>query len=180
MLSDCATAYGLRSISLRYFNACGADGRDAELGQQPGATHLIARLLEARRDGTTFVLNGEDYDTPDGTCIRDFIHVDDLADAHWAAIAYLLAGGATTQVNLGSGQGHSTREVISAVEARLGAVDIVAGPRRPGDPDQLVADISLAHQLLDWQPRNSDLGNIIDTSWAWYNRPTELIDSPSK
>lgn len=170
MLNDVSRAHGIKSVSLRYFNACGADSEHADLGQEPGAAHLIARLLEAKLKDEPFTLNGRDYDTPDGTCIRDYVHVDDLAKAHWAAIAYLLAGGDTVQLNLGSGIGHSNLDIINEVIAQVGDIEIINGPRRAGDPDRLIANISLARKLLDWEPMYSSMSEIISSSWRWYNK----------
>ena len=177
MLVDMGRAYGLRHVSLRYFNACGADVMDAKLGQAPGATHIIARVLESIRDEKQFTLFGTDYDTIDGTCVRDYVHVDDLSIAHLRAVEYLLAGGANRALNLGSGIGYSNAGVCAAVGQYVGTINYIQGPRRPGDPDRLVASNSLALEVLDWKPAYSDLETIIKTAWKWYNNPPESIDS---
>lgn len=175
MLTDHARAYGLPTMSLRYFNACGADA-DGELGQEPGATHIIARLLESVRDSKEFTLYGNDYATPDGTCIRDYVHVEDLADAHLKAIEYLLSNPGGYTLNLGSGKGYSNQEVISAVRHYVGDVQLVTGPRRLGDPDRLIASNFLANVTLGWQPTHN-LESIITSAWKWYNNPSQSVDS---
>ena len=169
MLMDFDRAYGLKSISLRYFNACGADPHDFELGQEPGAGHIIARLLEARLNNKEFTLNGTDFNTPDGTCIRDYVHVWDLASAHVLAIEHLLANQQTLQLNLGTNMGFSNKEVVDTVNRVIGDVKVNYGPRRNGDPDKLIADAGQARQLLNWQPQYSTLPMIVDTAWKWYN-----------
>lgn len=181
MLADYAKAYGLTAMSLRYFNACGAD-LDSELGQAPDATHIIARLLESVRDDKEFTLYGADYPTPDGTCIRDYTHVEDLAEAHMLAIQYCDSfPGQHYMLNLGTGKGHSNQEVIDAVSSTLGLpVKINHADRRAGDPAQLVAGSFLAIATLGWSPKHSDLETIINSAWKWYNNPSNLVDNESK
>lgn len=179
MLSDYHRAYGLPSISLRYFNACGADA-DGELGQEPGATHIIARLLESVRDSKEFTLYGTDYDTPDGTCIRDYVHVEDLAEAHMSAIQYLDSFPGAYTLNLGSNTGFSNQEVIEAVNNTVGKVTVINGERRAGDPNKLIAGNFLAGVVIDWHPERSDLETIIKSAWKWYNNPSQSIDNSSK
>ena len=165
-------AYGLRYAALRYFNAAGADV-DGEIGEDhEPETHLIPLVLRAALGrGKPIDIFGTDYATPDGTAIRDYIHVDDLADAHVRALAYLAAGGDSVALNLGTGSGHSVREVIAAVGRISGrAVPHRETARRPGDPPELVADPAMARTLLGWQPQVSDLDTIISTALAWERR----------
>jgi len=182
MLTDMCRAYGMTAMSLRYFNACGADIEDSKLGQAPGATHIIARLLESVRDNKEFTLYGNDYNTPDGTCIRDYIHVDDLAEAHMMAIQYCMSFDQNNHyiLNLGSGHGYSNQEIIDAVNKHVGNVDCAIGARREGDPDRLVASNQLAAVTLGWRPEHSDLETIILSAWKWYNNPPENLDNASK
>lgn len=182
MLTDMCKAYNMAAMSLRYFNACGADVDAGALGQETGATHIIARLLESIRDRKQFTLYGNDYDTPDGSCIRDYVHVDDLAEAHVCAIQYLLSfeHNQHYMVNLGSGRGYSNVDVIAAVARHVGPVDLIEGARRAGDPDRLVASNDLAHAYLGWSPTHSDLETIITSAWRWYNNPSNLVDTTSK
>ena len=165
-------AHEIRSVSLRYFNACGAD-RDGEIGEEHDPeTHLIPLILDAALGKRAQIdVFGTDYPTPDGTAIRDYIHVEDLADAHVKALKYLFEGGETTQVNLGTGTGNSVREVIDAVERVTGRpVPRREVARRAGDPPELVADPSKAKRLLGWTPTRSDIDTIIRTAWAWHTR----------
>jgi UDP-glucose-4-epimerase GalE len=163
-------AYKLRWMGLRYFNAAGADP-DGQLGEDHDPeTHLIPVVIEAalglRPAAEIF---GTDYPTPDGTAIRDFIHIADLADAHVRALKHLVAGGANMALNLGTGVGNSVREVISSVEKLTNhTVPTRDAPRRPGDPAVLVADPSKAQLKLQWHPRFSDMDTIIRSAWAWH------------
>jgi UDP-glucose 4-epimerase len=166
MLSSYGQAYGINSVAFRYFNACGADSR-ARHGQEPGATHIIARVLESVRDGTICTLYGTDYPTPDGTCIRDYIHVEDLADAHIRAMDRAIPAGV---YNLGTNTGHSNLEVITtAATVTKIAVTHKNGPRRAGDPAMLTADAGKFMAAGNWQPQWG-LEDIISHAWAWYNR----------
>jgi UDP-glucose 4-epimerase len=169
VLRDYDKAYGLRSICLRYFNACGADP-DGELGERHDPeTHLIPLALQAvsgRRGALTVF--GRDYDTPDGTCIRDYVHVADLCDAHVKALQWLESNGASAAFNLGNGSGFSVAEVLGAVSRVTGnSVPIIEGSRRAGDPACLVADSTQAHQMLGWKPRYGNLDTIISHAWTW-------------
>ena len=167
-----AGAYGLRFAALRYFNAAGADSA-GEIGEDHDPeTHLIPRVLRAALGtGEPVEVYGTDYATPDGTAIRDYIHVTDLGDAHVRALGYLGAGGENGAMNLGTGQGCSVRQVIAAVERVAGRpVPFRESARRPGDPPELVADPALARTRLGWQPRHSDLDTIIRTALAWERR----------
>jgi UDP-glucose-4-epimerase GalE len=165
-------AYGLRSVALRYFNAAG-DDPDGEIGENHDPeTHLIPLVLRAALGQAGPVkIFGTDYPTPDGTPIRDYIHVTDLADAHVRALRYLDGGGDSAVFNLGTGSGHSVREVIAAVENAGGrAVPRRETARRPGDPPELVADPALAKATLGWEPRYSDLATIVCTALQWHER----------
>jgi len=167
-----AGAYGMRYAALRYFNAAGADP-DGEIGEDhEPETHLIPLVLRAALDrGDPVQIFGTDYPTPDGTAIRDYVHVTDLADAHVRALAYLAAGGDSLALNLGTGQGHSVREVVAAA-GRIGGRPVPRRevPRRPGDPPELVADPAFARSRLGWRPRHSELDTIIRTALAWERR----------
>jgi len=162
-------AYGLRFVALRYFNAAGAS-LDGQLGEaHDPETHLIPRILEVGRQGSGEVqIFGDDYPTPDGTCIRDYIHVLDLASAHIAALAWLGDGRPSEFVNVGTGHGYSVRQVIAAAVKATGK-DIPARvlPRRAGDPPALVADAAKARHLFGWEPQHSDLDTIMQTAWNW-------------
>lgn len=175
-------AHGLRFASLRYFNAAGADA-DGELGEMhEPETHLIPRVIAAALGSIPRVdVYGTDYDTPDGTAVRDYIHVADLAAAHVAALGCLQAGGASGAFNLGTGIGHSVRQVISAVERASGRkVPFANLPRRVGDPPRLIADASRALKCLDWRPRHSDLESIVRTAWRWHTSMQRDQESGSR
>lgn len=171
MIADFGAAHGLRSAMLRYFNAAGADP-DGEIGEcHDPETHLIPLALEAVTGGAPITVFGEDYPTPDGTCVRDYIHVTDLAEAHVAALIRLIEGAGPGAFNLGTGEGASVREVLGAVERATGcAVPHTVGARRPGDPPVLVADPNRAMSELGWSPRHSDLDTIVGTAWRWHMR----------
>ncbi len=163
LLPDYDRAYGLRSVCLRYFNAAGAQP-DASLGERhEPETHLIPLAIRAALgQGPALQVFGDDYPTPDGTCVRDYVHVCDLADAHERALRYLEAGGPSSAFNLGNGQGFSVRQVLSAVAQALGRpVPHQWAPRRAGDPPRLVADASRAAQALGWQPQRPALADIV-------------------
>jgi UDP-glucose 4-epimerase len=168
--------HGLRSITLRYFNASGADP-DGQLGEEHDPeTHLIPLLLRAITTGEPITIFGDDYPTADGTCIRDYIHVNDLAQAHIQALESLLAGGRSDVFNVGTGSGYSVREVVQAVEAATGKkVPCTIGPRREGDPPELVADSTKLRRTLNWTPRYSELPNIVATAWNFeqHRKPRE-------
>ncbi len=171
-LQDFGQAYGINAFSLRYFNAAGADPQ-AEIGEtHDPETHLIPLVLQAAlRDDSTLTVFGTDYDTPDGTCIRDYIHVADLAGAHIKALERLLAGDPGGALNLGTGTGFSVRQIIEATRAVTGRdVRVAYGPRRPGDPPVLVADSSLAASTLGWHPDYTDIQAIIETALRWQQR----------
>ncbi len=163
----------LTSVCLRYFNAAGC-APDGGLGEQhEPETHLIPLILRAVLSGKPVTVFGEDYATPDGTCIRDYIHVEDLAEAHILALEYLLAGGSSDQFNVGTGSGHSVREVIRAVEEVTGQkVPYVTGTRREGDPASLVASSDKLRAKLGWQPRSSELKTIVTNAWDFARQHT--------
>jgi UDP-glucose-4-epimerase GalE len=164
-------AHGLRYVSLRYFNAAGADP-EGELGEchDPEAHLIPLAILSALGKGELQVF-GEDYPTPDGTCIRDYVHVSDLAEAHVLALEHLYNGGASETVNLGTGTGNSVREVIQTVHQVGGQpVSYRTAPRRPGDAPILVADRAKALRVLGWKPRLSELNTIVETAWKWHSR----------
>ena len=162
-------SYGLRTVSLRYFNAAGADP-DGELGEwHDPETHLIPLAIGAALRGPGLRIFGTDYPTPDGTAIRDYIHVTDLADAHVRALGHLLDGGRGAEFNCGAGAGHSVREIVRKVEELCGQpLPVEAAPRRQGDAAVLVADSRKIHAALGWTPRHSSLEEIVGTAWRWY------------
>jgi UDP-glucose-4-epimerase GalE len=169
MLADVERAHGLRWLALRYFNASGADPAGGIGERHDPETHLVPLALEAAAGlRPALSLYGTDWPTPDGTCIRDYVHVSDLADAHRLGIEALLGGGASGCFNLGTGRGHSIREVLAAVERVTGRrVPVEPAPRRPGDPPVLVADASRFRTAFAWSPARSTLDTIVATAWAW-------------
>ena len=172
ILKDYSDAYGLKYGSLRYFNAAGADP-DCEIGEMHDPeTHLIPLVLDAasskREDIKIF---GTDYDTPDGTCIRDYIHVTDLADAHILALEYLKRGGNSDVFNLGNGSGFSVKEVIEAARKITGKqIKEVEVERRPGDPPTLIGSSKKAMEILKWKPKYHDISQIVETAWKWHEK----------
>ncbi len=171
MLADVGHAYGLRSIALRYFNAAGADP-DGDIGEvHDPEPHLIPRVLAAARDGTTVAVYGNDYETPDGTCVRDYIHVADIADAHVRALDYLQSDGASCAPNLANTTGYSVMDVIQAAQRVTGkTVRVENGPRRPGDPPVLIGAADRAHKVLKWVPKRSALDVQIADAWNWMQK----------
>jgi UDP-glucose 4-epimerase len=166
MLQSYHHAYGLDYVSFRYFNACGADSR-ARHGQAPGATHIIARVLEAMRDKTTFTLNGKDYPTKDGTCVRDYVHVEDLAQAHIMAMDRSIPAGI---YNLGTKSGTSNTQIIDLARViTKQTITVETGPQREGDPAVLTADPEKFMSVSSWRPEH-DLYDTISHAWTWYNR----------
>ncbi|WP_243438358.1 UDP-glucose 4-epimerase GalE [Fundidesulfovibrio soli] len=171
-LRDFDHAYGIRHACLRYFNAAGADP-DCEIGEEHDPeTHLIPLVIQATQGRRGHVeIYGTDYDTPDGTCIRDYIHVTDLAVAHIQALEYLQDKDESLIVNLGTGNGQTVRQVIRAVEKVSGKVTPVKeGPRRPGDPPGLYAYADKAYKLLGWKPQYGDIETIVGTAWNWHEK----------
>jgi UDP-glucose-4-epimerase GalE len=170
-------AYDLRPIIFRYFNAAGADP-DGDLGEEHSPeTHLIPLVIAAAQGkNSNLEIFGTDYDTPDGTAVRDYIHVTDLASAHVKGIAHLLRGGNAEIMNLGTGEGHTIRKVISAVEAvSERKVVYKDGPRRPGDPASLVANAARAAAVLGWRPSLSNLETIVQTAWRWHEQSSRSL-----
>jgi UDP-glucose 4-epimerase len=160
-------AYGLDYVAFRYFNACGADSQGRH-GQEPGATHIIARVLESIRDRTEFVLNGIDYPTPDGTCVRDYVHVEDIARAHVMALDSKITAGV---YNLGSNNGTSNREIIDTAQQVTGSAAVVQlGQARPGDPPVLTASAAKFGMAVDGAWQKHTLHDMILHAWTWYNR----------
>jgi UDP-glucose 4-epimerase len=167
VLARYASAYGLRYAALRYFNAAGADVAAGLRERHDPETHLVPLVLDAALGKRTLTVFGEDYETEDGTCVRDYIHVLDLARAHLAALSYLDAGGASGAFNLGTGRGHSVREVIACAERVTGRkIPFAIGPRRPGDPPVLVASPERAKAVLGWAPERPSLDDIVGDAWA--------------
>ena len=166
-LADYHQAYGLRSVCLRYFNAAGAHAEGLLAERHEPETHLIPLVLQAASGRRAQVsVFGRDYPTPDGSCVRDYIHVQDLAQAHWLAVQYLCDGGDSNVFNLGNSQGYSVQEVIEAArQVSLRPIKVVEGPRREGDPAVLVADSSKIKQLLGWQPVFADLKTMVQHAW---------------
>lgn len=170
MMGWCAKAHGLKYVALRYFNACGAHPSGVIGEAHDPETHLIPLILQVpagRRQALTIF--GDDYPTPDGTCVRDYIHVTDLAQAHILALDYLAGGGESSVFNLGNGVGFSNREVVEVARKVTGhPIPVEIGPRRAGDPARLVASSQKARTVLGWDPRYADLETIISTAWEWH------------
>lgn len=175
ILNDYGRAYGIDTVIFRYFNAAGAEPDAFDLGQEPGATHIVARVLEASILGRTFNLYGEDYDTEDGTCVRDYVHVWDIAIAHVKAAEFIEyhAWDRTAMnltYNLGTNTGVSNRQIVDYVADKYGLVGVNFSPRRPGDPAVLVADAKKAWDDIGWTPQFSTIETIIDSAYKWYCR----------
>ena len=167
---DYNVAYGLSSIGLRYFNAAGADP-DGEVGElRNKETHIIPLAIKASRQNKTFTMFGDQYNTEDGTCVRDYVHVMDLADAHLKSINYASENNVAEVFNLGSGAPASNKELLDTVQKYTGKMDIKIESNRPGDPAYLVADINKVKQILDWQPTQSSIDNVVETAVKWYNK----------
>ena len=163
---------GIQSVVLRYFNACGADPESPHLGEEHDPeTHLIPLLFRAIETRAPITIFGQDYPTPDGTCIRDYVHVVDLAQAHILAVRHLLDGGTSDAFNVGTGSGHSVLQVVKSVEKVTGqAVPLTKGPRRDGDPAVLVANSNRLRAKLGWTPRYPELDDVVKTAWDFHQR----------
>jgi len=172
IMKDFSHAYGLQYAPLRYFNAAGADPESRIGENHDPETHLIPLVLDAALDPEkTIKIFGTDYDTPDGTCIRDYIHVLDLADAHIRVIDYLKQGGESTPFNLGYGSGYSVREVIDAARKVTGRdIHVIETDRREGDPSRLVGNAAKAKEILGWNPEHSEITTILEHAWAWHQK----------
>ncbi|RPG12919.1 MAG: UDP-glucose 4-epimerase GalE [Pelagibacteraceae bacterium TMED232] len=169
MCKDYMTAYGLSSVGLRYFNAAGADP-EAEVGElRQKETHIVPLAIEAARQGKTFKMFGNKYPTKDGSCVRDYVHVMDLADAHIKALNYASSSLRSDVFNLGSGAPASNIELLDAVQKHTGKMNIDILGNRPGDPAFLVADITKAKEILGWEPTQSSIDNVVATAVKWYN-----------
>lgn len=170
VLKDYDNAYGLKHVALRYFNACGAT--NARFERHDPETHLIPLILDAASGKRAAIsIFGTDYPTPDGTAIRDYIHVSDLSRAHILAVKYLADGGVSEQINLGNGEGFSVREVIESARKVTGReIAVSEEPRRAGDPSRLIADASKAKDVLGWNPQHTSLEYMIGSAWKWYSR----------
>ena len=167
---DYLTAYGLSSVGLRYFNAAGADP-EGEVGElRDKETHIIPLAINAARQGKTFKMFGDQYETEDGSCVRDYVHVMDLADAHIKALNYASDNKVAEVINLGSGAPASNKELLETVQKHTGKMEISVQPNRPGDPAYLVADISKAKEILNWEPTQSSIDNVVATAVKWYNK----------
>ena len=174
MLADCDRAHGLKSICLRYFNAAGADASGAIGEMHDPESHLIPLVLKAALARTPVKVFGTDYPTPDGTCLRDYVHVTDLAQAHLLALQALLDGAGSRAYNLGNSVGYSVRQVIDIAGRVSGReIETVEEPRRAGDPAVLVADAGRIKAELGWKPGYEDLERIIETAWRWHTRTAE-------
>jgi UDP-glucose 4-epimerase len=171
MLRDYGRAYGINTVCFRYFNAAGAEPTNFDLGQEPFATHIVARVLEASLQNRAFTINGCDYDTEDGTCIRDYVHVWDIAQAHVRAGGYIDRKGSVNETfNLGTNKGVSNKEIVDYVVNKYGLPFVNYGEERAGDPAELVADATEAKEKLGWTPQFSDINTIIDSAYKWYVR----------
>ena len=173
VLKDCDTAWGLKSVFLRYFNASGCDFEGVIGEDHNPETHLIPRILMAATgEIESITVFGTDYPTADGTCIRDYIHVNDLASAHALALEHLRKGGDSAAVNLGTGRGFSVREIISTAERVTGkTIPVTYGPRRAGDPPELVADPAKAKAVLGWEAKHKEPQDHIESAWKWMTGP---------
>ena len=166
---DYKTAYGLSSVGLRYFNAAGADP-EGEVGElREKETHIIPLAIDAVRQGRTFKIFGDKYQTEDGSCVRDYVHVMDLADAHIKSLNYAFENQISEVFNLGSGAPASNKQLIETVQKHAGTMNVEIHDNRPGDPAYLVADITKVKRILEWEPTQSSIDNVVATAVKWYN-----------
>lgn len=165
------TIFGVKNICLRYFNAAGAS-LDGSMGEDHDPeTHIIPLVMRATGERRKFTLFGDDYNTKDGSCVRDYVHVLDLADAHVKALEYLFEKKESNFFNVGTGKGYSNKEIIKAVEKVVGRkIEVEIGQRREGDPDQIYADNSKIKKILRWKPKYSDIDTIVESAWKWYKK----------
>ena len=169
-LKDYHRAYGVSSVGLRYFNAAGADP-EGEIGElRTEETHIVPLAIKASRELKTFKMFGNKYDTNDGTCVRDYVHVMDLADAHLKALNYVTENSVAEVFNLGSGAPCSNKELLETVQRHTGKMNIEIHDNRPGDPAYLVADITKVKRILEWEPTQSSIDNVVATALKWYNK----------
>ena len=180
MLEDYDNAYGLKSICLRYFNAAGADPEGVLGERHSPETHLIPLVLQAASGAReSITIFGRDYETTDGTCIRDYVHVSDICDAHWLALMYLSSNMQSDQFSLGNNKGFSNQEVVDKARIVTGNdIKVIKGERRIGDPAILVADSSKAKDILGWRPQYHDLETIIKHAWQWELNNSQILDKP--
>ncbi len=173
ILQDFWHAYNLPSVCFRFFNAAGAEPHTSDLGQEPNATHIVAQVLEASLSNRAFTINGDVFDTPDGTCIRDYVHVWDIATAHLKAAAFYFEGPDPALLghwvfNLGTNEGISNKQIVDYVNSKYGLSTVLYGPPRAGDPAKLVSDSRSATNFLNWRPQYSTLESIVDSAYKWY------------
>jgi len=167
---DYKTAYGLSSVGLRYFNAAGADP-EGDVGElRENETHIVPLAIAAAKQGKTFKIFGDKYPTDDGTCVRDYVHVMDLADAHIKALNYASQNPVAEVFNLGSGEPASNKQLVDAVQKHAGTMNVEMHDNRPGDPAYLVADITKVKEILEWEPTQSSIDNVVATAVQWYNK----------
>ena len=170
LCKDYKTAYGLSSVGLRYFNAAGADPENDVGELREHETHIVPLAIAAAKQGNTFKIFGDKYDTDDGTCVRDYVHVMDLADAHLKSLNYASQNLVAEVFNLGSGAPASNKQLLDAVQKHAGTMNVEMHDNRPGDPAYLVADITKVKKILEWEPTQSSIDNVVATAVQWYNK----------
>ena len=170
LCKDYKTAYGLSSVGLRYFNAAGADPENDVGELREHETHIVPLAIAAAKQGNTFKIFGDKYDTDDGTCVRDYVHVMDLADAHLKSLNHASQNTVAEVFNLGSGAPASNKQLLDAVQKHAGTMNVEMHDNRPGDPAYLVADITKVKEILEWEPTQSSIDNVVSTAVQWYNK----------